>query len=91
MAHSPRRINTTPPPTHQRVEPEIAYHPRRHDFMLVRGTGGDDIDGRLDQIGYQFIATDGQTWLWYRDRLAAARNALEHTSAPAFVNKSLGL
>jgi hypothetical protein len=73
-------------------EVEIAYHPRRHDFMLVRGTGSDDIDGRLEQIGYQLIATDGQTWLWYRDRLTAARNALDRTpGAPALVNKSLGL
>jgi hypothetical protein len=73
-------------------EVEIAYNPRRHDFMLVRGTDGDDIEGRLEQIGYQFVATDGQTWLWYRDRLTAARNALERTpGAPALVNKSLGL
>jgi hypothetical protein len=57
-------------------EVEIAYNPSRHDFMLVRGTAGDDIDGRLEQIGYQFIATDGQAWLWYRDRLAAARTTL---------------
>jgi hypothetical protein len=27
--------------------------------MLVRGTAGDDIDGR-PEIGYQFIAADGQ-------------------------------
>jgi hypothetical protein len=36
--------------------------------------------------------TDGQTWLWYRDRLTAARDALDRTpGAPALVNKSLGL
>jgi hypothetical protein len=72
-------------------EIDIAYHPARHDFMLVRGTEGDDINGRLEQIGYQFIATDGQTWLWYRDRLTAARNQLERTSGPTLVNRSLGL
>jgi hypothetical protein len=32
-------------------EIEIAYHPARHDFMLVRGTDGDDIEGRLDRSG----------------------------------------
>ena len=73
-------------------EVEIAYDPRRHDFMLVQGPAADDIDGRLEQIGYQFIATDGQTWLWYRDRFTAARNALERTpGASARVSKSLGL
>ena len=73
-------------------EVEIAYDSSRHDFMLVRGTVGDDIDGRLEYIGYEFIATDGQTWLWSRDRLAAARTALERTPAsPALVNKSLGI
>jgi hypothetical protein len=44
-------------------EVENRHNPRRHDFMLVRGTDGDDIEGRLEQIRYQFIATDGQTWL----------------------------
>jgi hypothetical protein len=44
---------------------------------LVEGPAADDADGRLAQIGDEFVATDGQSWLWYRDRLAAARTALE--------------
>jgi hypothetical protein len=58
--------------------------------MLVEGPAADDADGRLAQIGYEFIATDGQSWLWYRDRLAAARTALERTPWGPLVNKSLG-
>ena len=68
---------TEPAGQWQGNEVEVAYDPARHDVMLVRGTDGDDIDGRLAQIGYEFIATDGQSWLWYRDRLAAARTTLE--------------
>jgi hypothetical protein len=54
--------------------------------MLVRGSAADNIDNTaLEHIGYQFVATDGQTWLWYRDHLAAARNNLERTPGAAAV------
>jgi hypothetical protein len=59
--------------------------------MLVRRTATDDISNRdLEHIGYQFVATDGRTWLWYRDRLGAARAALDRTrNAPD--GRALGL
>jgi hypothetical protein len=73
-------------------EVEVVYDPRRHDVMLVQGPAADDADGRLAQIGYEFVATDGQSWLWYRDRLAAARNTLERApGASASVGRGLGL
>jgi hypothetical protein len=72
-------------------EVELVYNPRRHDVMLIQGPAADGADGRLAQIGYEFVATDGQSWLWYRDRLAAARNTLERTPGGPLVNKSLGL
>jgi hypothetical protein len=65
---------------------EIVYNPTRHDVMLVRGGAIDDIgDNGLEHIGYRFVATDGHTWLWYRDRLAAARNNLERIHGAAAV------
>ena len=44
----------------QEHEVELVYDPRRHDVMLVRGPAADDADRRLAQIGYEFVATDGQ-------------------------------
>jgi hypothetical protein len=74
-------------------EVEIVSNPARHDVMLVRGTAADDIDNSdLEHIGYQFVATDGQTWLWYRDRLAAARSNIGRAQGVAAVpTKVLGL
>jgi hypothetical protein len=78
--------STAPTPHGWTVEPagpwnghqvEVVYNPTRHDVMFVRGAAADDIsDNDLEHIGYQFIATDGQTWLWHRDRLTAARSRL---------------
>jgi hypothetical protein len=92
--------STAPTPSGWTVEPagpwnghqvEVAYDPTRHDVMLVRGTTADDIDNNdLEHIGYQFIATDGQTWLWYRDRLVTARTNLERADTRA-IARSIGL
>ena len=47
-------------------------------------THGVDFEARLEQIGYQFITTDGHTWLWYRDRLIAAIGSVRSLIAADF-------
>jgi hypothetical protein len=60
--------------------------------MLVRGAADDVGNNDLEHSGYEFIATDAQTWLWHRDRLAAARIKLERAQGFAAVpTKALGL
>jgi hypothetical protein len=68
----PQRLDRRTRRTWNGHEVEVVSNPTRHDVMLV-GSAADDIDNTdLEHIGFQFVATDGQTWLWYRDRLAAA-------------------
>ena len=70
---------------------EVVHDPRRHDYLLVRGSAADDIDGGLAHAGYQFQATDGRQWLWTRDRLDAARARIARTDRPPALEATAAL
>ncbi len=59
---------------------ELVYDPRRHDVAFLRGTTTVDLRSGMVATGWSPQASDGDTQLWVRDRLAMARRRLERTS-----------
>lgn len=58
----------------------VAYDPRRHTVLFSLNRLNDKARTGLQTDGWVWQAGDGQAELWIRDRLAAARNALDRAS-----------
>ena len=56
---------------------EVVYDPRRHDVAFVLGPSSPDVRRGLVATGFRHEASDGDTQLWVRDRMALARQRLE--------------
>jgi hypothetical protein len=61
---------------------EVVYDPRRHDVALARDGEVGDIEDRLVAAGWEYQGTDGRVSLWVRDRVVAARAALDRAPEP---------
>lgn len=60
--------------------PEAAgIHPSRHDVMLFVGRVLPPLRAELESEGWRLHADDGDKQLWTRDRVAAARAALNRS------------
>jgi hypothetical protein len=62
-------------------ETEVVYDPRRYDVMAVHTSMTEDHEGDLTAAGWSYEGTDGHTAMWVRDRLAAARAALDRSAS----------
>lgn len=60
---------------------EVVYNPRSHDVMVVQSSATEDREGDLTAQGWSYYGTDGYTVVWVRDRIAAARAALDRSAA----------
>jgi hypothetical protein len=56
---------------------EAVFDPRRHDVRVVQSAETEDREGELAAAGWAYEGTDGYAVLWVRDRVAAARAALD--------------
>jgi hypothetical protein len=56
---------------------EVVFDPRRHQLIRTDSVVGDRTRVALGTAGYRRVATDGEQELWMRDRVAAARGALD--------------
>ena len=61
-------------------ETEVVYNPRSHDVMVVQSSATEDREGDLAAQGWAYYGTDGYTVVWVRDRIAAARTALDRSA-----------
>jgi hypothetical protein len=61
----------------------VVYDPRRFDVLVMRSRARHDVLDGLTAAGWRPAACDGRSWLWFRDRLAAARARLDHVGAAA--------
>jgi hypothetical protein len=64
-------------------ETEVVFDPRRHHVMVVQASATEDREGDLSAEGWAYQGTDGYRVMWVRDRLAAARTALDRHSRSA--------
>ena len=59
---------------------EVVYDPRRYDVRVVQSAETEDREGDLASAGWAYEGTDGYAVMWVRDRVAAARAALDRTT-----------
>ena len=85
---SPDDASAPCPPGHA-VEPvgvwkgrsmEVVYDPRRHDVAFLRGETSLDVRSGLAATGWSHRASDGDTQMWVRDRIALAQARLARTT-----------
>ena len=67
---------------------EVAYHPDRHDVLVVAGNSLERLGRQLADAGWARLGpyTDGEVWT--RDRLAATRAALAHHTTTAVTGRA---
>jgi hypothetical protein len=58
---------------------EVVYDPRRHQLVRTDSDIGDRTRVALGTAGFRRVASAGEQELWVRDRVAAARAALDKT------------
>ncbi|WCO66245.1 hypothetical protein PO878_17220 [Iamia majanohamensis] len=60
---------------------EVVYDPRRHQLVRTDSDIGDRTRVALGTAGFRRVASAGEQELWVRDRVEAARSALDSTQA----------
>lgn len=69
---------------------EVVYQPRRHDVLVMRGRASPDVETALPGAGWtRARETDGAV-MWVRDRVQAARDALQRLEDRPPLARSLG-
>lgn len=69
---------------------EVVYHPRRHDVLIMRGPTSPAVQTALPGAGWSRTReTDGSV-MWVRDRVQAARDALQRIEDRPSLARTLG-
>lgn len=70
---------------------EVVYDPRRHQLVRTDSDIGDRTRVALGTAGFRRVASAGEQELWVRDRVAAARAALDKAQTHTVPQRVAGL